>query len=218
MTNNNNYKKTILTALLIAPLLTAGVTVGNLQQANAVPVGEFDVLFVGLCGPFAPSILSMTVGASNVGGSDVLLNYEVIVMNSGGAIIFSDDSVTDVFLVPGAEFSVDYFAGLEEADTYFASATVTVEDEALGIGIAEQIRLYPNPAHESLFIELSGITSTELEIKMFTVSGSQVLTSSRINSKSIGLIELDLENLNPGIYLLKLRNQEEIITKNILVR
>ena len=125
MTNNNNYKKTILTALLIAPLLTAGVTVGNLQQAHANGETDFEIFFTGICGPFAPSDLSMNVDVLNIGSFEVLLDFDVTVMNSGGDVIFSDDSVTDIFLPPGESISVEYLAGLDEVDTYFASATVT---------------------------------------------------------------------------------------------
>ena len=125
MTNNNNYKKTILTALLIVPLLTAGVTVGNLQQAHANGETDFEMTLTGVCGPFAPSDLSMNVDVLNIGSFEVLLDFDVTVMNSGGDVIFSDNSITEIFLLPGDDVSVEYLAGLEEVDTYFAQATVT---------------------------------------------------------------------------------------------
>ncbi len=94
-----------------------------------------------------------------------------------------------------------------------------VDENPLGVDDLEnKITVYPNPAQGTLFVELQGLNARELEVKMFTVSGSQVLTNSRILLKSDGLLEINLEDLDAGIYLLKIMDDDELVIKNILVK
>ncbi len=94
-----------------------------------------------------------------------------------------------------------------------------IDENPLGFNdLEEKISVYPNPASERLFVELKGILSSDLKVQLFTVGGSQVLTSSRILTLTNELIELDLDELTAGIYLLKISDDEEVITKNVLVK
>ena len=125
----NNYKKTILTALLIAPLLSAGVTVGNLQQANANGT-DFALDVFSTCGPFAPSTFDLQVQTSNTGLEVLLIDYTIEVSDSGGVISsvsFQGDPIEPGFVEifspvivlddPGLYnalvTAVDQFSGLE---------------------------------------------------------------------------------------------------------
>ncbi|MEP5611501.1 MAG: cadherin domain-containing protein [Cyclobacteriaceae bacterium] len=93
------------------------------------------------------------------------------------------------------------------------------DENPLGIGgLNEKLKIYPNPVHRTLFVGLAGDSSRELDVKLFSVGGIQVVIKSRIKSLANGFLELDLENLAPGIYLLKIQNQEELVTKSILIK
>ena len=78
--------------------------------------------------------------------------------------------------------------------------------------------MYPIPANESLFIEFNEILTNDVDVKIFNVSGRQVLTNASTLLRSCAVLEIDLEKLNSGIYLLKIQHEEKIIEKNILVK
>lgn len=81
----------------------------------------------------------------------------------------------------------------------------------------EEIRIYPNPAHESLYIELNGFSDKDFLVKMFTVSGKQVLNVNSITAHK-NVLKIDLRGLSSGIYLLKIQHQEVSVTKNVFVK
>ncbi|MEQ9405584.1 MAG: LamG-like jellyroll fold domain-containing protein [Cyclobacteriaceae bacterium] len=96
---------------------------------------------------------------------------------------------------------------------------IDIDEDALGINDLEsKISVYPNPATDRLLIEIEGVFSEDFEIQLFTVSGSQVLKESDIRRNRDDRLELDLQDVSPGIYLLKITNQNEVAIKNVLVR
>ncbi len=93
-----------------------------------------------------------------------------------------------------------------------------IDENPLGLSDLEnQIKVYPNPASERVFIKLEGIVSDNLRVDLFTIGGSQ-LTGSRVVILDNDLIEVDLVDLKSGIYLLKIKSDNEVITKNVLVK
>lgn len=94
-----------------------------------------------------------------------------------------------------------------------------IDEDALGIGDElNQIDVYPNPAQGSFFVALGEFLPGDLKVFLFSISGSGIELTSRIRSISRSILEVDLENLDAGIYLLKIQKEEVVITKNILVR
>ncbi len=72
------------------------------------------------------------------------------------------------------------------------------------------IRFYPNPVKDKFTIESSTITG-ESQVSIYNVSG-QKLTEQKITGDKC---EIDISNLPAGIYIIKLINQEKIITGKI---
>ncbi|MEP1096344.1 MAG: LamG-like jellyroll fold domain-containing protein [Cyclobacteriaceae bacterium] len=94
-----------------------------------------------------------------------------------------------------------------------------IDENPLGIeDQLDQIHVYPNPTRELLFLRLGEFSIDELVVRLFTVSGSEVALASRIGYTAVDVLEIDLENLDAGIYLLTIENNEIIVTKNVLVR
>ncbi|MEP5612195.1 MAG: LamG-like jellyroll fold domain-containing protein [Cyclobacteriaceae bacterium] len=94
-----------------------------------------------------------------------------------------------------------------------------IDENPLGLDDKlDQISVYPNPAYESIFLELGAFSLGDFQVHLFTVSGSEVELSTRIRSKSINVLEIGLESLDAGMYLLKIESNETLVTKNILVR
>ncbi len=93
-----------------------------------------------------------------------------------------------------------------------------IDENPLGLDdLDENISIYPNPVSGRLFVKVSGLNLSDLAVDIFTLSGKQVLSPLMIISKSSELIEIDIEGLESGMYLLKIRDQHDIFTKQVLV-
>ncbi len=148
-------------------------------------------------------------------------NNAFAIGSTTGVITVNDESAIDFETTP--VFSLIVQADDGNGGVSMVDITINLNDiideNPLGLSdLDELVTIYPNPASGRLFVELQGVLFDDLEVKLFTVSGSQVLTNSRILSRSNELIEIDLEDLTQGIYLLKISNDDEVITKNILVK
>lgn len=76
-------------------------------------------------------------------------------------------------------------------------ATVGIEEEKTEL----EVKTYPNPVSEKLFIEFSDVNQNEpIEISFFDISGKKVYSSSLNQSESI-----DVSNFKKGLYLLKIQ-------------
>jgi hypothetical protein len=106
-------------------------------------------------------------------------------------------------------FTADFGGGAE--CTYVGSVLGLAE---LGL-LNEEISIYPNPIGENEFLEINLTENTDVNISIYNLLGKVVLTKSTNNSKSV---IIDLENLNSGIYLLKINVDNKIITKKIVVK
>ena len=93
MIKNNNYKKTILTAIMVIPLLTSGIAIGNFQDANAgpgitTPPGFYGSDRFGNIFLFDPNIPSVTP----VGPTGTSFQSTEIECTSDGILCFSQGS------------------------------------------------------------------------------------------------------------------------------
>ena len=103
-------------------------------------------------------------------------------------------------------------AAYEHANQYFNNEIT----EITSLTNEDEIQVYPNPVtqHGSLSIQLSkniGITTAAL----YDTYGNKVLQSQQM--KSTQYFTLDLENLNEGVYLLKMENKTSSYSKRIIV-
>ena len=92
MTKNNN--KSVLVALLLAPLLTAGFTVGNIQQAEAVPEiplpsGSIE------CENISPDTIQWSFGITDSGTESYQFEFQLMIENSTGTFL-NDGGIVDV--------------------------------------------------------------------------------------------------------------------------
>ncbi len=71
------------------------------------------------------------------------------------------------------------------------------------------IQIYPNPAHDFLKVEISSMEKIEAEI--YNIHGS-LLQTETVNSNDI----IHIENLKPGVYLLKLKGGSEMQTQKFI--
>ena len=89
-------------------------------------------------------------------------------------------------------------------------ATDTIPDDAVGAMVAEDLRLWPNPAKDRLHIESKAAIH---HLSLIAANGVMVE-----NKKFDGTaVELDLAGYSKGIYLLRLVTDEGVITKKVVL-
>jgi hypothetical protein len=93
---------------------------------------------------------------------------------------------------------------------YAASDVFSVEENTVGID-----KIYPNPANQFVFIELSEQNIDGLTVELYNLLGSKV-RSTVVNSNRI---QLNVANLHAGIYLCTIsKNGEAVETRKIVVK
>ncbi len=119
MTKNNN--KSVLVALLLAPLLTAGFTVGNIPQAEAIPEIPFEISFE--CVAISTDTIQWNFDITNLGDETFSFGFQLVLETSAG-IFFDDGGVVVVDAGDTASASLETSEG---PSVYTGTLTVTNE-------------------------------------------------------------------------------------------
>lgn len=155
-------------------------------------VGTVDVTYT--VSGNADSIDIIVNGGTPITGSDV--NGDTV------SIPVSDDTSYEVVILA-------YLGSQEvgDSDVYFEVGTpLSVAKNEI-----ENFNLYPNPVRNGKFSIYTGENSIK-NIELYNVLGNKVLTKSVRNKESI-----DVSNLNPGLYILKVEENNKNATSKIIV-
>ena len=101
------------------------------------------------------------------------------------------------------------------SDTCIAETCVPLEITCLDIEeeSLDATQLYPNPAQNFLNVRLNKFEDN-FEIKILSLNGQTVLAQQFFNTE---LIQVDLANIAPGMYLVELSNDKARATKKIVI-
>jgi len=95
------------------------------------------------------------------------------------------------------------------------------EESLLGLCINESINninLYPNPAKSNIKIELDLDSKKEVLIKLFDVSGKEILSQGKSLSKGKNTIEYDVSKISSGIYIVNIFDGDVVMfSRNIII-
>lgn len=81
--------------------------------------------------------------------------------------------------------------------------------------VQKNIRIYPNPVRDVLTLNLASISDAETLIRIYSLEGKLVKSYSDIRTNSRVLLD-NLDDLNEGIYLLKIIGEEQIFDFKIV--
>lgn len=81
------------------------------------------------------------------------------------------------------------------------------------------IKIYPNPASHTLFLKLNNSNLDNVTVYLFNISG-QLVRRSVLNVKFNSTQSLDVNNLNTGLYLLRMEDQHgtNLKTERIIIK
>ena len=82
---------------------------------------------------------------------------------------------------------------------YSASATGIAQT-----ALAEQVRLYPNPVADQLYLELDMATAAALNIEVLDIAGRRLITTGKAAVRGTQTISLPVAGLAPGLYQLRI--------------
>ena len=77
----------------------------------------------------------------------------------------------------------------------------------------DDVSLFPNPASTSIYINITTVFEDDVQISVANFAGQE--TNIILNLKN-DLIEIELENISPGIYFVKLYDDVNSITKKFI--
>ncbi len=130
---------------------------------------------------------------------DDVLDDEVIYLEDGGPVYF--------IVSP-------YFTG--ETGTYLLDMTIERSPStAVKDAFTSQIRVYPNPAREHVFIDLNAFSGKLQKIELVDATGQQVINA--VDSPAGKYVDLPLNNLSDGIYFVRLYTDMGIVTRKIII-
>ena len=141
-------------------------------------------------------------------GSSVQSSYSttydrIIVIDQGGTIQFKATS--------NATSSV-----VSDAKQVIESLLTTTSTNDLGSKV-QSLKIYPIPAKESIFIENPDARIKYSNFEIMNLSGQIVLSSDLNHIEPGEAIELPLNGLDNGVYLLRLNNEKNSYTKRFIV-
>ncbi len=109
-------------------------------------------------------------------------------------------------------------------DTAFAlgeNGTVLINTQASGVGEMKnpefQINIFPNPSSGLIVIKILKSKGEKIEIGILNYRGQEIFTTYVTSNQNEILIPYDLSYLSKGIYLIRIRNSNSILTKKIVL-
>ncbi len=98
------------------------------------------------------------------------------------------------------------------ADYLEKGVTLSVQDNTL----TNKFSLFPNPALSDITVTFNNLKSDFLEISVYTIRGSEMLTKKEINTNSP--VTIDISSLATGIYFVSIKNGDDYGVKKLFVK
>jgi hypothetical protein len=91
---------------------------------------------------------------------------------------------------------------------YYSGAQITL---AAIQPFAPEIKVYPNPASNTVYFSLGDETLSRTEIKIIDLSGKTMIIKTLDHEGSI-----DISSLNNGLYLIQIKTGEKVFTRKFI--
>jgi endonuclease I len=203
--NNKNYGTVNSPTVYAGPVSgTFGSWHGDVARACFYMAVRFNGLNV-LDGDPSEYLPSTTTSSGNIGDLATLLSWNVsdgrddYEMNRNNYVQTWQNNRNPFIDYP---LLADYIFGAQYGNPWFAALASESFD-------ASEVKVFPNPAAEHIFI--SGLLGTS-KVEIFSVSGAKVFEKT-INEDQ--MIPIDFET---GMYFVKISNNEKQIVKKIIVK
>jgi len=148
------------------------------------------------------------------------LVYEISNKPEGLGVFLKDNYLgtqTELSESSAYNFSID--ANIPESiseyrfSLVFDNTTLGVNDNAFGT----DFRLYPNPTRDGLFrIKTQGLRGKDVKVELYNVLGQQLINQT-LRIENNGLVNVDGSGLSTGVYMVKLKQDEQEFIGKLIV-
>ncbi|MFZ1703490.1 MAG: T9SS type A sorting domain-containing protein [Saprospiraceae bacterium] len=104
-------------------------------------------------------------------------------------------------------------AAISSIDEAFSNGYVKTENVIL----ENSFTTYPNPTNDEVFVDFSVKTNSDIIIELTDITGKLVASKLHSNMKGDYTLPVSVASFNPGMYLISIRTNQEIITQKIMV-
>jgi len=141
-----------------------------------------------------------------------LMGYNVYYQFDGGAFDMLDftEETTYTHADPGIGTHCYYVTAVYDEGESEATNTVCEEITGIGDNLASQVRIFPNPAVDFIYIQ-SGVTINNVLIYNFA---GQVVANEKVSANEY---KVNVSNFNPGVYVFQIDTDQGRITHRVIV-
>jgi len=135
------------------------------------------------------------------------MTYMWSVVNGTGAASIGNNGL----LTAVSDGTVEVTATANDASGESGTVTITISNQSLSVNesdVLSLVSIYPNPVQDQLFVEVGNLDITEMSI--LDISG-KVIKSIDVNA-----LNVDVSDLNQGVYFLKISSNTGVSTKRFI--
>ena len=107
----------------------------------------------------------------------------------------------------------DFNGEVEDYSIFVDAPTATISDFSF-----DKFNLFPNPSSGKFNLSFEVLNTEKVDIKLFDLGGRLIENLKFKNTSSIFSKELDFENYNSGIYLLRIKNGGKQTVKKLVIK
>lgn len=153
-------------------------------------------------------------------GNDKLLVYDF----DGMALLaeisgdYTQGTLPDPVTSPSGKFFIVFVTNnaisAQGFEAYYAPAPVGIDEN---IAENENINVFPNPATESVNIQLSEKISGSTQLSVFNMAGSKVHEQAINATEGLNKVNINVSDYHPGLYVLIIRNGDNFYRKELAI-
>lgn len=152
-------------------------------------------------------------------GPDVIANDSTTLDAGAGFVLYAwgpNAQTTQTITVTNSGV---YSVTVQDANGCFNSDTinVTIFVGIDGISALDHFRIFPNPAHNKVSVELASAKSTDITIKLMDAQGRILMTDLIKNVSSTQQLSYDLSDFAKGVYFFRLSSESGISMHRLVV-
>lgn len=114
------------------------------------------------------------------------------------------------------KFVPTYFSGQSEGKTFFTKELISMVSIDETPTENHAMRLAPNPATDQIHIAIDGLATAKAEIHIYDLAGKVIWNSEQLLTN--GQVNIDLDNIQAGLYLVRIAAEGQTFTQKLIIR
>jgi len=203
-------------------------TGASTQTIDVTAPGGYAVTVVDSFGCLSTSGVSVIDGTPVVTlGNDLILCADYMTTldagNAGSTYLWSTNETTQTINIDASTLTlgantytvtVTSPGGCTASDDLIITVNPCTGVEEVSMGVAAT--LFPNPTNGVLNVAIEAVQPSALNIKVLNLQGQVMYNTTVNNSSTAYTVELDLEELAAGTYLVQFQNEDGVMTQRII--